>query len=437
MVSVERMKCLVAITVLHACAFGSAQRFSYRSSLDFGGGGGGGDQTWSATFGPRGDAAIRLAQYPVYALPVASGVPMAGPEQGSWQINGSYGNLAARGRCVLSDGTMGDCAPVILSGVSSFSSGNGAPWVSSATYALTGIPQPSAPTTLVSNTTYQGEWTQVDLPSPRRVSQYTLSPGSARQYPRSHVLAGSNDGVAWFSVGRVVSAARPPNVGALASSFSVSSRTAFSKYRLVVTRVSQNAASASAGLTLLEAPGSVWLDPPVAGDAVPTASDPYSPPTVTTFGLPGPIPAFSNFAAAFAAYTEASGPSTISLASRTWTSPTLVEGYSATLAEFRVPDGTPPSTANMAGTNAVVFLFDVTANQETAALIQGHAYRALIVAGNSAAVSLFARCSASLCPGMQAAQLSARRTETPFAPSSVAAPTLPAACNAPLFSVSA
>lgn len=33
-----------------------------------------GDQTWSATFGPRGDATIRLAQYPVYALPVASGM---------------------------------------------------------------------------------------------------------------------------------------------------------------------------------------------------------------------------------------------------------------------------------------------------------------------------------------------------------------------------
>lgn len=406
-------------TLISAILIGgtSAQRFALRSSLDFGGScENSPDQTWVAVFGPRGDAALKLSEYPVYAASSSTGIAHAGPEQKRWQVNSSYTFLSFNGTCVQRSGVFGPCGSALITGTTSVSSGTVVPWVSSATYASSGLPSASGPTTLVSNTTYQGEWIEISSPQPVRISNYTLACNVPRRFPRSHVLAGSRDGGAtWTNINQGISGPLP-NVGATLAPFRTNSRSEFTHFRLIVTRVGQNSGGrASLNISLAMDVGSVWLEQPTVGDALAAAADPFAPPTVRTAFVQGNPR--SSYGAALAAFDGR--PTTQSLMVPGWSLPSPPAGsHALAVADFRYPDGATTTTVDVPESS---FLFDITANQTSSQLVAGRIYRAVITTAFDA-------------PNTQAAILFPILTTPPFSFSATDAPVSTPVCSSPLFS---
>jgi hypothetical protein len=109
---------------------------------------------------------------------------------------------------------------------------------SSASYSTsTGLYVPGAASTLVSGTTYNGEWVQIQLPyaiyltSYSRIAAYT----SSTRNETSHILAGSNNGSTWILLN---SASEPQYLTSRTINLNVT--TAYSYYRLIALAVNTN-----------------------------------------------------------------------------------------------------------------------------------------------------------------------------------------------------
>lgn len=370
-----------------------AQQPALRSSVDFGGScAGGPDELWTgAAFGPRGSRALQLSASSAVFLQSVNGSLAAGPEfLDSWRAAGAAGTLASAtsGLCVSpGTGSLSAC-----SGEAQALTGAAA-WTSNATYvAVTGLPGPAAPSTVVSGEEIRGEWTQATLVAPSTVTSYAIQPPLApgRRWPRAHVLAGSADGGAtWFALGRHSSGpgARAYGTPSAANFSCLGSANRPQLVRLIVTAVAPagDGRAQIGGLSFAATPQRLWFGPPTGlssatESATLATADAWAAPVAQTRAVAS-LGGASTYAEAKALFEGSSDNGTSAPLGPDGALPAVTQA-SVHSVSFVAARSSPVAFESA----EAAFLLDLTDGTTGASRLQaGHVYRALILVSSGAA----------------------------------------------------
>lgn len=403
---------------------------------------------WTATTaGPDGSKTLEIPAFGVYASPQNATALAAGPEPSAWLLQNAGKLSTSDGAlCVTGSGSVEPCgysrraleaaatsaSSGLLSGVSAWISQTG-------TYGAGGLPSSSAATTVVSGAVISGEWFDLNLVDPVRVTSYvyTLPEPTTRAWPRAHILAGW-DGAKWITLGQSSSSPRSAYSGAAVANFSTASRSRVSRVRLIVTAVSQGATRTHIGaLNVFTDTQKIWISAPTKSVQV-SGTDPWASPTISTVTAQGTLPQSPSLASLVQIFS-AGQASTALLSSLEgtgmWSPPAPPSGsFTISSVSFVVPEGASMVANATTQGNVAVFLENLNTGDAVllGSTLSAGPYRATIATADPAAkLALLAT------RGAHAAYLSHPLLPSPGASAGPSSPPPSAAsCSAPYLQLS-